>query len=147
MAKQDEKAGALPPQFKSFNKINATGARGNGDSRPILTSSATGNFRLNNNLVELLKLKSGAGVAFHFDDSREEWYMERDDKDGFVLRDEKEGCLQFNSTLLLHQLQKQFKDDMTHGRMAIATEPTRIVHRLLYPVLTSSLHQTRKPRS
>jgi hypothetical protein len=138
---------ALPPQFETFNKQNATGRIGSA-STPSITISGSGNFRISAALATQLKVKAGGGIAFHFDGTQESWYVERDDKDGFVLRDDKTGALQFNSSTLYHKLHGSLNTDAKAGRMAVSEEVTRVGHRLFYQVITGSLKagKQRKPR-
>jgi hypothetical protein len=134
---------ALPPQFESFNKTNAIGRMG-GEERSTIHFARTGRMAFSKKLAALLKLKTGAGVAFHFDATSETWYVERDDKDGFVIREDAKGELAFNSSVLYRKVMACFPNDEEAGRVMVNEEPERIGHRLLYIMLPASLRPTRK---
>jgi len=143
LTKPEQNGTTLPPQFQSFNKHNAVGHSA-AATECTLTLSGSGNFRLSGKLSETMKLKSGTGLAFHFDTTKEEWYLERDDVNGFTLREDKKGQLQFNSSLL----HKRMTDglEVTSGRMKVMDEPMRLSTQLLYPVITASLKGVRKAK-
>lgn len=143
LTKPEQNGTTLPPQFQSFNKENSLGHRAAALECSI-TLSGSGNVRLSNKLSETLRVKNGAGVAFHYDTSEEAWYIERDDVHGFTLRVDKKGQLQFNSSVLHKRITEGL--DLTSGRMKVSEEPLRISTQLLYPVLTSSLKGVRKPK-
>lgn len=136
-------AAALPPQFKSYTRANAVG-RGDDPGQPSLSVGSNGAWRCNRALAAQLGLKAGAGLAFHFDGTKEQWYLERDDKNGLVLRADAKGDLTTNSASLRREMSKQFPNDATTGRMLVSNAPERLSGRLLYAIITTGLVTGRK---
>lgn len=135
----------LPPQFKSFNKQNCALSHGR-EAKAMLSVTSAGAWRLSKRLAELLRLEDGGGcgVAFHYDGAQEEWYLERDDQNGFTVRIHPNGGFLFGSRALLAEMSRQFKDEQAWGQMLVAEEPVVVANRRLYPVLTASLVQRRR---
>lgn len=125
--------------LERFDRTNTIGGT-RSERPPAITMNKTGNFRLNKALVDMMKLKSGAGIAFHQDKVESaDWYVERDDKNGFVLREGKNGALQFNTTPLFHKLTACVDGAEDGGTMLVSTEVVRNGTMLLYSLITSSL--------
>lgn len=93
-----------------------------------------------------MNLQKGNAVAFHFDSTQEQWYVERDDQNGIELREDSKGMLTFNSSALYKAMQAQFPEDEVSGRAKVSEEPTRIAKRLLYPVITATMRGSQRKR-
>lgn len=129
------------PQFERFDRDTAA-ARASA-AKPTVTMSSGGNFRLSSKLAEMMK--PGTAVVFLFDRTQDTWYIQRDDKHGLELREEKSGGLQFNSSGLRYRITETLGDDeKTAGRMQVSEEVVHLAGNELYVLLTSSLVQGRK---
>lgn len=145
MAKTDEERSPIPPQFERFDKVTAASARGAAAIASI-TMSSSGNFRFSPKLVENLTLRSGAGLAFFYDKEQEQWYMQRDDVNGFVLRADTKGGLQFNSSTLRYKITDTLSGKEESGRILLADEPVKFGPVKMWVLITASIGQGPKRR-
>lgn len=132
------------PQFKRFDRNNLVAMRGRG-SRPCVAMSAHGNFCFSKKLSELMHLRAGAAVVFLYDETQDQWYIQRDDKNGLVLREGKEGSFQFNSSSLRKEVVDTIpKTVEAGGNIPVAEEPVKFGGITMWVLLTSGIELGRK---
>lgn len=132
-------------KLRRFDSTNTVQAR---ETKPCVTVSATGVWRANGPLGDLLKLKKGAGVVLLQDEEApDNWFIGVDKASGFPVH-EKDGAFLWTNRVVKDELFTSLETEHPSGRMLVGEEPVKHDGLTLYPVLTSSLvYRKRKPRS
>lgn len=126
-----------------FNPANAGPTKRDGLSPRIRVNTKAGLFGFNENGCKLLGVKSGDQVVvFQDQDSPTDWYIEKVEKGGFIVRASKTKSntgLWFNSVRLGKQIFASVGFEDAAGTVLIAGRSTQIGSRILFGLLTNLL--------
>lgn len=131
--------------MKKYDKTNSYGKK---EQRTEITLTNAGVIRISALLQEIMKIRKGNGIAFLHDEDSEEWYLIRDDKDGFELRNEtgnRAKTLVVNALLVTKELIRSSGKDYPSGVIPVSAAEVRggVKH---YPIITKAMrYSPRKP--
>lgn len=129
-------------KLKEFNSENTVTVRSDKPSLHINTK--TGLFNFSKAACDLLNIKDGDRIAFYQDEEEPtDWYIEKvTTEKGFPLRakDNITKGLLFSNTTMARAIVFSVKE-IVSGKVAIATEPTKIGNRKLWALLTAGFNK------
>lgn len=137
--------------FERFDKTNSTSTLGRG-AVPSATvhMGEKGTFRFSKLLVEQMGIEEGNGLAFLYDKTGSEWFLQRDDENGIPLRAVKNGGLQLNSSKLVKRVSATLPGEMPSAVFQVAPEPIEVEDIKMWALLTSTAKapavRERKPK-
>ncbi len=124
--------------FERFDKTNSTSPRNPSVARPATLRMKGRTFFFTKKLAERMGLKAGQGLAFLYDKTENQWFLQRDDENGLPLMEIKFGGVKMQSVQLSKRVAATLPNGMRSAIIDVAEEPIEVEDIKMWALITST---------